>query len=214
MIGGTSGLLPGRPARMAPRRLLLVLLVALVPARASAQWVFIQPFVGISFGGDTNIVDLEDATQLRKVTYGGTVTIVGRGIVGVEGDLSLVPGFFERGDSELVTGSRVITLMGNVVIATPISLTGDSLRPYVSGGLGLMRTRVEDVLDIFSTNRSLVGINVGGGAIGFLTDRVGVRWDLRYFRSVGDLDEEGSPVAFGSARLSFWRANMALVLKY
>ena len=50
-----------------------------------------------------------------------------------------------------------------------------------------MRTRVTDLLDIFSANRSLVGINVGGGAMGFLTERVGVRWDVRYFRSVGEL---------------------------
>jgi hypothetical protein len=31
---------------------------------------------------------------------------------------------------------------------------------------------------------------------------------------VGELDEGRVPVSFGSARLSFWRANMALVLKY
>jgi hypothetical protein len=215
VIGQTR--VPDPPRRAAPRWItcaLLVFAAGVFPRAALAQWVLIQPFIGLSFGGNTNIVDLEDATKLRKAIYGGTVTVIGRGIFGAEGDLGYIPGFFQRGDSQLVTGSRVVTVMGNVVIAAPLRWTGDSLRPYASGGLGLMRTRVDDVLDIFTANRSLVGINVGGGAMGFFTERVGVRWDVRYFKSVSDLDEEREPVAFGTARLSFWRATTALVLKY
>jgi opacity protein-like surface antigen len=103
--------------------------------------------------------------------------------------------------------------MGNAVVAAPLSWIGESLRPYASGGLGIMRTRVEDVFDIFSTDRNLLGVNVGGGAIGFLTERVGVRVDVRYFHSVSDLDER-DPISIGDAELSFWRAHAAIVLKY
>ena len=59
-------------------------------------------------------------------------------------------------------------------------------------------------------------IDVGGGATGFFNERVGVSWDLRYFRSVGG-EETGDPLITtdGLAKqLSFWRANMALVLRY
>jgi hypothetical protein len=211
----------GRPRRVPVRvsRLLIPIVLAVaVPASGGAQSVLIQPFVGISFAGDTNIVDLDAATKLRKMTYGGTVTVIGRGILGVEGDFSYVPSFFqrERGTSN-VTGSRVVTLMGNVVVAAPLRITGDSLRPYISGGAGMMRSRTGDFFDIFSANRrvTLVGIDVGGGLIGFLTERAGVRWDLRYFRSVTELDAEREPVAVGpNARLSFWRANMAVVVRY
>ena len=193
---------------------LAALLLAVIPGPVSAQPVLIQPFVGISFGGDTNILDLDEATELPKITWGGTVTVVGRGVLGVEGDFSFIPSFFERDtDAELVADSSVVTLMGNVVLALPLSVTGQSLRPYFSGGGGLMRTRIKDLADIFSSERNLVGINLGGGAIGFFSERVGVRWDVRYFKSVSDPGDT-EDVAFGSASLSFWRANMALVLKY
>jgi hypothetical protein len=193
---------------------LAALLLALIPRLVSAQPVLIQPFAGISFGGQTNILDLDKATKLRKLTWGGTVTVIGRGVFGVEGDFSYVPGFFERDtEAELVTNSQLVTLMGNVVIATPLSWTGLSLRPYFSGGAGLIRTRIQDLADIFTSERNFVGIDLGGGLIGFFTERVGVRWDVRYFRSVSDPGGT-EDVASGSASLSFWRANMALVLKY
>ena len=193
---------------------LAALLLALVPGLAPAQPVLIQPFAGISFGGDTNILDLDEATELRKLTWGGTVTVIGRGVFGIEGDFSFIPGFFERDtEAELVSDSQVVTLTGNVVIATPLSWTRQSLRPYFSGGGGLIRTRIRDLADIFTSNRNLVGIDLGGGLIGFISERVGVRWDLRYFRSVSDSGDT-EDVAYGSASLSFWRANMALVLKY
>jgi opacity protein-like surface antigen len=199
------------------RRLLclaVLLTAGLRPVPAAAQWVFIQPFAGLTFGGDTNIVDLEDATKLRKAAWGATVTVIGRGSFGAEADFGFVPDFFQREeDSQIVTGSQVVTLMGNAVFAAPLSWIGESLRPYVSGGLGLMRTRVEDVFDIFSTDRNLLGVNLGGGAIGFFTERVGVRVDVRYFHSVADLDER-DPISIGDAELSFWRGNVALVLKY
>jgi len=193
---------------------LAALLLALIPRLVSAQPVLIQPFAGLSFGGQTNIIDLDKATKLSKITWGGTVTVIGRGVFGVEGDFSYVPGFFERDtEAELVTDSQVVTLMGNVVIATPLSWTGLSLRPYFSGGAGLIRTHIQDLADIFSSERNLVGIDLGGGLIGFFTERVGVRWDVRYFKSVSD-PGDAEDVAYGSASLSFWRANMALVLKY
>lgn len=192
----------------------LLLVAASFPRAAAAQWVLIQPFIGLSFGGDTTFLDPDDATKLRKPIYGGTVTIIGRSVLGAEGDFGYVPGFFQRDGAELVTGSRVVTIMGNVVVAAPLAWTGDSLRPYASGGVGLMRVRLNDFLNLISAERDLLGINVGGGAIGFFTERVGVRWDVRYFKSVNDLDEEKPPISFGSARLSFWRATAAVVLKY
>jgi hypothetical protein len=198
-----------------PLRLATLLLAALAcPASAAAQWVFVQPFAGVAFGGDTNIVDLEDATKLRKATYGATVTAIGRGPFGAEGDFGYVPGFFQREEgSDIVTGSRVVTLMGNAVFAAPLSWVGESLRPFVSGGIGLMRTRVDDVFDVFSANRNLLGVNLGGGAIGFFTERVGVRLDLRYFHSVSDLDERDA-VSIGDTSISYWRGTVGLVLKY
>jgi hypothetical protein len=66
---------------------------------------------------------------------------------------------------------------------------------------------------LVTSDRNLVGIDLGGGLIGFLSERVGVRWDVGYFESVSE-PAGTRDVAFGSASLSFWRADVALVLKY
>jgi hypothetical protein len=68
----------------------------------------------------------------------------------------------------------------------------------------------------FPIQDTLAAIDVGGGATGFFNERVGVGWDLRYFRSVGG-EATGDTIITtdGLAKqLSFWRANMALVLRY
>ena len=87
-------------------------------------------------------------------------------------------------------GSRTYALMGNVVLATPRSL--ESLRPaaVLSGGLGLIHASAEDQLDLLAYRLNLLGLNVGGGAVGFLSDRVGLRFDLRYFRNISGVPEE------------------------
>ena len=56
-------------------------------------------------------------------------------------------------------------------------------------------------------------MDVGGGATGFLSNRFGVNWDVRFFRSLGS-KEGGGGVSFGPEQLSFWRASMALAIKY
>ena len=51
-------------------------------------------------------------------------------------------------------------------------------------------------------------MNVGGGAVGFLSDHVGVRFDLRYFRNIKGVsqeDLEDFPVTLGEpVRLRYW----------
>ena len=54
-------------------------------------------------------------------------------------------------------------------------------------------------------------LDFGGGATGFLTDRVGLNWDVRYFRSVGG--EEGTGLTFGKEQISFWRATMGVAIR-
>jgi hypothetical protein len=106
----------------------------------------------------------------------------------------------------------VTTLVGNVVFAVPRRWTGYSLRPYASGGFGAMRVNIEDVLNLFRVETTLPAVNVGGGVLGAIGDRFGVRWDIRYLRGARGAEESG--VSFGSTKLSFWRGSMALLIKY
>ena len=65
--------------------------------------------------------------------------------------------------------------MGNVIIGIPIGgQTGGGVRPYVSGGVGLLRSRLDDVDDFFDVNENSFGMNAGGGVMMFFTDNVGI----------------------------------------
>lgn len=189
----------------------LLLAPPLAPA-ARADW-FIMPFVGLKFGADTDLFDPEQAIGNKKPVYGATVALVTSGLFGVEADFAYIPGFFEADrNPPLVTSSSTFTAFGNLVVSAPKRWTGYSLRPYVSGGLGIIKVQQKDVLDLVTFNRNLLGWDVGGGVIGEVNDRVGVRWDLRYFRSFNRTGEDTS-ISFGSERISFWRASMALLIR-
>lgn len=188
-------------------------LLAFWPSRASADWL-VMPFVSLTFKGATTLVDLDHAAGDTRVAYGGDVSYLGTGILGVEVDFGYSPGFFQgKRASSLITSSHVVTLMGNVVLTTPINWTKLSLRPYLSGGFGAMRATTDDVLNLLKVRSTLAGLNAGGGVLGFFTERTGVRWDVRYFKSDRGAAETNA-TGFGRPQLSFWRASMALVLRY
>jgi hypothetical protein len=203
------------PARLAAAAVVwLVSAAAPQPAQAD---LYFAPYAALKFGGETTLLDPDfvagsnvDAEAAKKMTWGGSVMWLGTGVLGFEGDFAVVPAYFQADPPVLVTASRVTTLTANVVIAAPLSVTGYSLRPYVSGGWGLMRASADSPLGSYT--RNLAAIDVGGGAIGMLSRRSGVRWDLRYLRGIGS--EEGGGTLRGAARLTFWRASMAFVLRY
>jgi hypothetical protein len=188
----------------------LAFLLAAWPATARADW-FLTPFAAIKFAGATRLADLESGASNTKFTLGAIGGMIGDGILGVEGDLGYTPRFFERSSGILVARSHVLTLMGNVVLAVPREITGDSLRPFLSGGGGLVRVRIDDVAGALPVSSNLFGINIGGGATGRLTDLTSLRFELRYFKSV--TSEEEDIVRRGTS-LSFWRAAVGLTLRY
>lgn len=192
-----------------------------VPAVASAEWQ-ITPMIGLTFAGKTTIFDLDQGTGKRHPNLAGSVALLGGGIIGVEGITSLTPGFFESGDEtglfvpaapKFVESSRMFTLMGNVVVTVPRRWTEYFLRPFVSGGFGLMRVSKIETAGLLSTNLNLFGYNVGGGAIGFLTRNTGVRFDLRYYGTVRGTDAGTPPVANGDVNLRFMTASFGIVIR-
>ena len=152
-----------------PKLALLLCLLASCTARpAAADWFFV-PFSGATFGSETNYVDLDSAAGRTNVVFGVSAGVIGRGFLGLELDSGIAPGFFEREGSDLVTSSRVTTVMGNVIVTTPLSFSGEGLRPYVVGGLGLLHAASDDFSDVFTFRRDLLGMTVGGGATGYFT---------------------------------------------
>jgi hypothetical protein len=172
----------------------------------------IRPFIGVTFAGDTTIVDNEHAAGGAHTTLGVNAAVLGN-IVGFDVEVARTPGFFQAGDVHLVLSSSVTTVVGDVVIAAPRRLSEYSLRLYFVGGGGIMRVAKIDSLSVFDISDVLPAFDVGGGAVGFLTNEVGVSWELRRFQSVGG-PTDLTGLSFGRDRLSFWRATMALVVRY
>ena len=184
------------------------------PASASAQEWQVKPFLGMTFAGETTIIDPDEAADDVHLSIGGSVSGIGE-LFGFEADFAFVPGFL-TGDREgrRVSSSGVTTLTGNVVIALPRRMTQYTLRPYVAGGLGLMRVSKDDPFALFPLTLNVVTIDIGGGATGFLSETVGLNWDIRYFRHItGSPDPDNPGLSFGAPRLSFWRLTMGLVLR-
>ncbi|MEQ1759052.1 MAG: hypothetical protein ABL986_12085 [Vicinamibacterales bacterium] len=180
--------------------------------RASADWLII-PHLGTVFGGATTIVDLDQGAGSRKFTFGGSAAWLTDGIVGLEADIAHTPHFFERDKaSALVLDSSVTTATGSIIIAVPLSVTRESLRPYLVGGVGLMHASSSDALGLLSFDSDLLAMNVGGGVIGFLTPFTGIRFDLRQFRNLAP--DGSATTTSGSTRLSFWRASAGVVIRY
>ena len=197
------------------RVLAACILFAAVPRVAAAEWQ-LTPLAGLGFANDTNFIDIELAHKKTHKLLGGSVSYLTAGLFGVEALGIWMPGYFQDGDGpEVLKSSRAAALMGNVVITAPRRWTEYSLRPYVSGGFGWLNVsqspQAEDALP-FDAN--VAGFNVGGGAIGFLSARTGVRFDLRYFSSVRPGDK--AAISFGDGdrvRLRYMTASIGIVFR-
>lgn len=183
--------------------LLAALALALSPSSARADWLF-TPNLGTTFGGATN--------GREHFTYGVGFGWMGNGILGWEADLSYTPEFFEGNDNEFdfIDESNVVGAMLNVIVGAPIGgQFGPGFRPYFTAGMGMLQREVESDDDLFNVNSNDFGFNVGAGAMGFMTDNVGFRGDLRYVRSFEDLEDN-----FDASNFDFWRATAGLTFRW
>jgi hypothetical protein len=195
-------------------RWLALALWLLTPAPAAAEWQ-VRPFIGFTFGGATTFVDPEVAIGTQNVVVGMSGGWLGE-MFGIEADFGRAPGFFQRDDAPeevRLVSSGVTTLTGNVVIALPRRMAGYGLRPYFSGGAGLMHIDAVGKFQIIEHHRTLPALSLGGGVTGFLSNTVGLNWDVRRLNTLrGEGETLGS--SLGREQLSFWRATMAVALRY
>jgi hypothetical protein len=192
---------------------LAVALSLLTPSPAVAEWQ-VRPFIGFTFGGATTFVDPDRAIDTQNVIIGASGGWLGE-IFGIEADVGRAPGFFQTDKAlePLVLTSAVTTLTGNIVIALPARMAGYGLRPYFVGGAGLIHADFVGKLGAEQLNRTLPAMSLGGGVTGFLTNRVGLNWEIRRLSTVSGEDETLGQ-SFGAEQLSFWRATMAVAVRY
>jgi len=181
--------------------LALFLLVPAAPARAD---VVLTPYVGSLFGGD-----LPDG----KASYGATAAFMGGGIFGAEVGFNYTPEFVP----ETLTSPEVsqASLMGNLIVGIPIGDAdqGGHIRPYITGGAGLFRATAKesDFFDRITSND--FAVNFGGGVMAFFSEHVGVRGDVRYFRTLTD-DDPGSGLDFELGDLNFWKWDVGAAFRF
>ncbi len=196
------------------RYALLGVLLLSFPSRAHAEWQ-IKPFAGLTFGGGTNLLgNREDEVGKRKSSIGISAAMVGE-VLGIEGDVSYGAGFFDDAGQALIAKSGLTTVTGNLIVALPRRISEYTLRPYFVVGTGVIRaSTTTSPTDVFELHRSFPAFDMGLGVTGFVGPRFGVSWDVRHFRNLQGRTGQGSTIDGLAERFSFWRANMALAIRY
>ena len=198
----------------------VLLILGGVARPASADWLF-TPYVGVVFGGSANHFDINDLSDefQQRVSFGGGLTWMGAGSLGIEVDYHLVPNFYQitGGDENIELfnlDSSVQTLMANVILGAPIGGTsGLGIRPYAAAGIGLMRASLGGADELFdSLSNNELGFNLGGGIHAFFSDQVGMRGDVRYFRGLQKGDDGGEDLDLED--FDFWRATLGVTFRF
>jgi opacity protein-like surface antigen len=180
---------------------LTALVIGSTAAVAAAQTT-VTPFAGGTFGGDAPEGQL--GTGVSLAFFGD--------YAGFEAELGYTPDFFAEGDDDeiIIAGdSNVTTLMGNLLVGYQRGV----LRPYAAVGAGLLRTHIDggDLFDDVSEND--FGFNVGAGVIGMLSEHIGLRGDLRYFRGFTD-DDADDEVDLEVGDFDFWRGYAGVTFSF
>lgn len=192
---------------MARKYILALAILLMTPAVSRADWLF-TPYGGMTFG--------KDAKNLEHFSWGASAGWMGAGIAGFEVDFNHTPNFFEPKDStnttKLFGSNNVTSLMGNLVLGAPIGgQSGPGIRPYVSAGLGLLKTNVPGTSEFLDVSRNDWGFNLGFGAHVFASDHVGFRGDVRYVRSLQK--DETTVTDFALGNFDFWRWTAGITIR-
>jgi hypothetical protein len=77
----------------------------------------------------------------------------------------------------------------------------------------MMSSNVTGAESLFEVTNHELGFSLGGGAMGFVSDHVGFRGDLRYFRQFTD-PEPDNEFDIGLGDLDFWRATAGITFRW
>jgi opacity protein-like surface antigen len=173
------------------------------PSDARAEG-YVSPWAGVAFG-----TNADNSRGMFGVDAGG----MGAGIIGGEVDFGYSPSFF--GTENDFGHNTVIDLMANVIVGVPVGGTrGPGVRPYVSGGVGLLRTQIDGgTIAQVSSSNNMFGWNLGAGVMGYFADHFGLRGDVRYMRGFKDLNTGVTRFDLDNSQLHFWRASIGVVFR-
>ena len=181
----------------------LVVLTLGLPSPSAAQ-TFISPFLGYDFGDDSRCPEIAGCED-KNLNIGAGIGSMGP-LFGLELEFSYAKDFFGAAPG---FSSSVLTVMSDVIIGPEIG----PVRPYATGGLGLIKSHVSfDATSLLDTSNNDFGWNLGGGVMVFFGENIGVRGDIRHFHSFQDLDLLG--FSLSDTKLDFGRASGSLVFRF
>jgi len=193
-------------------RLFRCAVLAVVSILVSVHTVHAQGFIAPSLG-----VTLANNSGEGRADFGAAFGWVApRDPIGVELDLVYAPSFF--GGAGVYGENSVTTVMGNVIFAGVSEgrygygrRRGSFVRPYVSGGAGVMHEVVTTAIAGQQVANNDIGVNLGVGVMAASRNSVGVRGDLRYYRNLVN-NAAATNVDFGA--FHFWRASIGLLIGF
>lgn len=184
-------------------------LLSAASARADG---FVSPSVGVDFGGNAGSTLRGAVNNSQKVNWGVAVGWMGAGVFGLEEDFSWAPNFFGSGGTT-IDKTRVVTLMTNVIAGVPVGgQRGGGVRPYVSVGVGLINQQVSTPTGVGNVSENDFGFNGGAGVMGYFADHIGLRGDVRYFRSFQNT--EANVVGLEVGHFAFYRASLGVLFRF
>jgi hypothetical protein len=187
---------------------IIAIVLAPLPARADTLLI---PFFGVNFGGDAG-TEFSEAFDTNQFNWGASITFMGGGIFGVEGDFSFSPDFYGKTDAG---GSSALTATGNLIIGIPFGgQQGFGIRPYGLVGAGLLKSKSDFGTGVAEIDGNDLTWSAGGGVLLFFGTRTGLRFDIRYFRTFDDLEILGVPIAQSPGKVDFTRASLGFVLRF
>jgi Outer membrane protein beta-barrel domain len=181
----------------------------LFPSAAHAQ-AYVAPSLGVVFANPS----AQGRADL-VVDAGG---VPRNAPLGAELDVMYAPSFF--GNAGPLGENSVTTAMVNLIIAGGRSRYGlfgrrrSNVRPYVSGGVGLMHEVVTTTsAPVQQISNNDLGVNLGVGVLAFTHRSFGIRGDVRYFRDLRD-NQQGNTTNIDFGSFHFWRASVGVILAF
>jgi hypothetical protein len=184
---------------------LAALICTLAPAPASADFL-VEPFFAWTRNKETG----------RWVSGGGAAAEFATGWLLVGGELGYAGGFFDPEEAvlDLVASTHVLTISGTIGVTMPARKDTDRYFPYATVGFGWMRQDARDREGFIDVTRNDPAVNFGGGIRVLISEFLGVRADVRHFRSLRDPFEAPDPLVADLERVNFWRVSVGAVVRF